>query len=55
MARPRIAVHKFSSCDGCQLAFLNLGEALLELNEQVEILHFLEVKQLVSLFSYDPY
>lgn len=42
MARPRIAVHKFSSCDGCQLAFLNLGEALLELSEQVEILHFLE-------------
>ena len=28
-ARPRVAVHKFSSCDGCQLAFLNLGEALL--------------------------
>lgn len=42
MNKPRIAVHKFSSCDGCQLAFLNLGEALLQLNEQVEILHFLE-------------
>ena len=27
--RPVVAVHKFSSCDGCQLAFLNLGEALL--------------------------
>ncbi|MBV0934360.1 sulfhydrogenase subunit delta [Marinobacterium sp. A346] len=40
--KPRIAVHKFSSCDGCQLAFLNLGEALLQLNAQVEILHFLE-------------
>jgi len=35
-------VHKFSSCDGCQLAFLNLGESLLQLSEQVEILHFLE-------------
>ncbi|MBA4502408.1 NADH-quinone oxidoreductase subunit B family protein [Marinobacterium marinum] len=42
MTRPRVAVHKFSSCDGCQLAFLNLGETLLQLNEQVDILHFLE-------------
>ena len=41
-AKPRIAVHKFSSCDGCQLAFLNLGEALLELAELVEFTHFAE-------------
>ena len=27
--RPKIALHKFSSCDGCQLAFLNLGTGLL--------------------------
>lgn len=40
--RPRMAVHKFSSCDGCQLAFLNAGEALLELVQQVDILHFAE-------------
>jgi hypothetical protein len=26
-AEPRLAVHKFSSCDGCQLALLNAGEA----------------------------
>ena len=24
-SKPRVAVHKFSSCDGCQLALLNLG------------------------------
>lgn len=42
MTRPSIAVHKFSSCDGCQLALLNLGETLLNLTEKVEILHFLE-------------
>ena len=24
-SKPKIALHKFSSCDGCQLAFLNLG------------------------------
>ncbi|MDT8388405.1 MAG: sulfhydrogenase subunit delta [Thiogranum sp.] len=37
-----MAVHKFSSCDGCQLAFLNLGEELLELDRLVEIVHFAE-------------
>ncbi|ANJ66361.1 sulfhydrogenase subunit delta [Halothiobacillus diazotrophicus] len=41
-SRPRVAVHKFSSCDGCQLAFLNLGEPLLVLAETVDILHFAE-------------
>lgn len=40
--KPKIAVHKFSSCDGCQLAFLNLGEDLLTLSSQVEIVHFAE-------------
>lgn len=40
--RPTVAVHKFSSCDGCQLAFLNAGEALLTLAELVEIKHFAE-------------
>ena len=40
--KPRVAVHKFTSCDGCQLAFLNLGEDLLALSELVEIVHFAE-------------
>ncbi|HHH43318.1 MAG TPA: sulfhydrogenase subunit delta [Gammaproteobacteria bacterium] len=40
--KTRVAVHKFSSCDGCQLAFLNMGEALLTLFEQVDIVHFAE-------------
>ena len=40
--KPRIAIHKFASCDGCQLAFLNLGPALLTLAERVEIVHFAE-------------
>ncbi len=42
MNRPKIAVHKFSSCDGCQLALLNLGETLLELPKLVDIVHFAE-------------
>lgn len=42
VSRPRIAVHKFASCDGCQLAFLNLGEPLLEVAALAEIVHFAE-------------
>jgi sulfhydrogenase subunit delta len=41
-ARPRVAVHKFSSCDGCQLALLNLGEDLLTLAGRVDLVHFAE-------------
>ncbi len=40
--KPRIAVHKFASCDGCQLAFLGLGEDLLTLSELVDFVHFAE-------------
>jgi len=40
--RARVAVHKFSSCDGCQLAFLNLGEELLALSQRVDIVFFAE-------------
>jgi sulfhydrogenase subunit delta len=41
-ARPRVAVHKFSSCDGCQLALLNLGEDLLTVAGRVDLVHFAE-------------
>jgi len=40
--RPRVAIHKFSSCDGCQLSLLNLGEGLLDLARQFEFVHFAE-------------
>jgi len=42
MTKPTVAIHKFSSCDGCQLAFLNLGTGLLTLAEMVDIVHFAE-------------
>jgi len=42
MTRVTVAVHKFSSCDGCQLALLNLGEPLLVLNQFIDIKHFAE-------------
>jgi coenzyme F420-reducing hydrogenase gamma subunit len=48
LSKPRVAVHKFSSCDGCQLAFLNLGEDLLTLAGRVELVHFAEAGPLDS-------
>ena len=41
-SRLRVAIHKFSSCDGCQLPFLNLGEELVQLAGLVDIVHFVE-------------
>jgi len=46
MTKPRVAIYKFTSCDGCQLAFLNAGEALLMLAELVDIVHFAEAGML---------
>ena len=40
--KPKVAVHKFASCDGCQLAFLNAGEDFLTLASLVDIVHFPE-------------
>lgn len=40
--KPKVAVHKFASCDGCQLAFLNMGEDLLTLAQLTDIVHFAE-------------
>ncbi len=37
-----VAIHKFSSCDGCQLAFLNAGQDLITLSNMVEIVNFAE-------------
>jgi coenzyme F420-reducing hydrogenase gamma subunit len=39
----RMGVYKFTSCDGCQLAFINLGEDLIELAQSVDIIHFVEI------------
>ncbi len=42
MGRPSLAVWKFSSCDGCQLALLDLEDHLLALADHIEIAHFAE-------------
>jgi sulfhydrogenase subunit delta len=46
-AKPRLAVFKFASCDGCQLQLLDVGDRLLELAGRVEIDHFLEASSRV--------
>ena len=40
--KPRLAVFKFSSCDGCQLSLLDLEDELLALAGEVEVAYFLE-------------
>ncbi|MCP5060618.1 MAG: hypothetical protein GY937_28310 [bacterium] len=51
--RPRIAVFKFASCDGCQLQILNLEHELLALAERIDIVHFLEATSRVEDGPYD--
>lgn len=43
--KPRLAVWKFASCDGCQLTLLDLEDELLELTERIEIAYFLEASR----------
>ena len=50
---PRLAVYKFSSCDGCQLSLLNLEDNLLALVSAVEIAYFLEARRRVLPPPYD--
>jgi sulfhydrogenase subunit delta len=51
--KPKIAVYKFSSCDGCQLSLLNLEDDLLDLASAVEICYFLEATRTVKPGPYD--
>ena len=50
---PRLAVYKFSSCDGCQLSLLNLEEHLLAIVSAVEVAYFLEARRRVLPPPYD--
>lgn len=40
--KPRVAVFKLTSCDGCQLQLLDAEEVLLELASEVDIVYFRE-------------
>lgn len=51
--RPRLAVFKFASCDGCQLSILNLEEDLLALGQALDIAYFPEASSDMDPGPYD--
>jgi sulfhydrogenase subunit delta len=51
--RPRLAVVKFASCDGCQLTLLDLEDQLLAVAERFEIVDFAEASSSRSEGPYD--
>ena len=51
--RPKLAVWKFASCDGCQLSLLSCEDQLLSLAEEVEIAYFLEASSKVGKGPFD--
>jgi coenzyme F420-reducing hydrogenase gamma subunit len=52
-ARPKLAVFKFASCDGCQLTLLDCEDELLAVAGLVEIANFLEASREVVKGPYD--
>ncbi|MFN4217857.1 MAG: oxidoreductase [Candidatus Bipolaricaulia bacterium] len=51
--KPKIAVWKFASCDGCQLSLLDCEDELLAVAGAVEIAYFLEASRAVIKGPYD--
>jgi coenzyme F420-reducing hydrogenase gamma subunit len=51
--RPRLAVFKFASCDGCQLSILNLEDDLLALGQDLDIAYFPEASSDMKTGPYD--
>ncbi len=51
--RPRVAVFKFASCDGCQLTLLDLEEQLIEIVTRFDIVEFPEATSRHSPGPYD--
>jgi coenzyme F420-reducing hydrogenase gamma subunit len=51
--KPRLAVFKFASCDGCQLSLLDCEDELLAVADAVEISHFAEASSLMLDGPYD--
>ncbi|OQX05696.1 MAG: oxidoreductase [Desulfobulbaceae bacterium A2] len=49
----KLAVWKFSSCDGCQLSLLDCGQDLLALTRELEIAVFLEASRAETPGPYD--
>lgn len=53
MSRPKLAVWKFASCDGCQLSLLDCEDELLAIAGAIEIAYFPEATSAVVQGPYD--
>lgn len=51
--KPKLAVWKFASCDGCQLSLLDCEDELLTIASKVEIANFPEASRSVVKGTYD--
>jgi sulfhydrogenase subunit delta len=51
--KPKLAVFKLTSCDGCQLTLLDCEEELLAIADRVEIAHFVEASREIVRGPYD--
>jgi len=51
--KPKLAVWKFASCDGCQLSLLDCEDELLAVTDEVEIANFPEASRAVVEGPYD--
>jgi coenzyme F420-reducing hydrogenase gamma subunit len=52
-AKPKLAVWKFASCDGCQLSVLDLEDELLSLAAAIDIAYFKEATSLERAGPFD--
>ncbi len=52
-ARPKLAVWKFTSCDGCQLSLLDCEDELLAIAGQIQIAKFVEASSAAISGPYD--
>lgn len=52
-AKPKIAVFKFASCDGCQLSLLDAEDELLGVSRAVDIVYFPEASRRMLKGPYD--
>jgi len=51
--KPKLAVYKFASCDGCQLTLLDCEDELLAIAGAVEIAYFVEARRQMLPGPYD--
>src|SRR5512143_2450711 len=51
--KPKLAVWKFASCDGCQLSLLDCEDELLAVAAEIEIANFPEASRTVVRGPYD--